>query len=71
MPIKSFTTHLSEAFTKQHYQALAGVIKKARQMHTSSDADAALNMVVGELAQMFAKDNPNFRPDQFVKATQK
>lgn len=71
MPIKSFSTHLTEAFTRQHYQALALVIKKARQMHTSGDADAALTMVTEELAQMFAKDNPNFRPDQFIKATQK
>ena len=71
MPIKSFTAHLSEAFTRQHYQALAAVIKKARHAHASSDADAALNMVVDELATMLASDNPNFRKDQFVKAAQK
>lgn len=71
MPIKSFTAHLSEAFTRQHYQALAAVIKKARHTHASSDAEAALNMVVDELATMLASDNPNFRKDQFVKAAQK
>jgi hypothetical protein len=69
MPIKSFTGHLQEAFTRQHYQAVANVIKKARHMHTSSDATAALNMVVTEMADMFAADNPNFRKDQFINAT--
>ncbi|MBM4075814.1 MAG: hypothetical protein FJ267_09245 [Planctomycetes bacterium] len=72
MPIKSFSSHLVEAaFTRQHYQALAAVIKKARQHHPGGNADSALDMIAGELAQLFARDNPNFRADQFVNATKK
>lgn len=68
MAFKSFTTHLTEAFTRQHYQAVAAVLKKSRQGHTSSDAVAAVEMITDELAQMFAKDNPSFRADQFKTA---
>lgn len=69
MPIRSFTDHLSEAFTRQHYEAMAIIIKKAHRAHPSTDANAALNMVVDEMVKVFKADNPNFSPDQFIKAT--
>lgn len=58
---------LTEAFTRQHYVAIATVLKQARTQHPA--AASALDMVASKLADVFAQDNPNFRPDQFLKAT--
>ncbi len=49
---------LSEAFTKQHYIAIAKILKDAR------DVDE----VVNRLVDFFANDNPNFAAHAFLSA---
>jgi hypothetical protein len=49
---------ISEAFTKQHYIAIANII---------ADTDDRRD-IAQKLADMFANDNPQFRREQFIKA---
>ncbi len=54
---------INEAFTKQHYIAIAKVISDARG---TSDDDA--RTIAAGLAEIFARDNSQFRREQFLTA---
>jgi hypothetical protein len=73
MPIKSFTTHLSEAFTRQHYVTIADAIKKVRHQHAghprADQLDTVLDSLIDELGVAFKRDNPNFNQTAFRNAT--
>lgn len=49
---------LDEAFTRQHFQKIADVIKKNESKEN----------LVAALCDMFKADNPNFKEDLFRKA---
>lgn len=51
---------LDEAFTRQHYVAIAKILAK----HKSEQASA----IAKELADLFAADNPNFDRNRFLQA---
>lgn len=60
--------------SKKHYEAIAGIIKERLDISRTlnphnfpAQADALWN-VSNELAEYFAKDNPNFRHGQFIEA---
>lgn len=51
---------LNETFTRQHYIAIANILKNA------NDKDE----IVEALADLFASDNPRFQRDKFIRAAQ-
>jgi hypothetical protein len=63
-------TPVNEAFTKQHYIAIAKVIAGQRNVrgHESEDVNDALDAVAIELAAMFAADNSAFDKGRFLSA---
>ena len=67
------------AFTKQHYEAIAKIIKSYTQADPeppSDDTEVRLDAVsvrtsrwiAKDLIDYFAKDNPRFDCDKFIKA---
>jgi hypothetical protein len=73
--MKTFKQHtLTEAFTRQHYIAIAKIIADARQAksHTGVDIgdgiDEACDTIAVALANMFAIDNPAFDKGRFLTA---
>lgn len=53
-------------FTRQHYKAIAGMIKK----HSESNNSIWLHKIglITDLTEMFKKDNPRFSTDKFIDA---
>lgn len=72
--MKSFKQHtLSEAFTRQHYVAIAELIDETleRIEETTNGNDKAIDAVAQlgkSLATMFKNDNPNFDKQRFLSA---
>lgn len=77
--MKSFTEYsspassipLQEAFTRQHYEAIAAVISKATDEvldaeRNSDDPQDAIERLANRLADIFAKDNPRFDKGFFL-----
>jgi hypothetical protein len=70
-----------ELFNRSHYNVLAKRIREAREMYKVIDTPAdstgaanivvqnALDMVVHDLADWFAEDNPRFERDTWMEAT--
>ena len=64
-------------FTKRHYEAVARVIRKARERAEHEDSIRAkqtemlygIGTVEAEIATMFAADNPAFDSARFAVAT--
>lgn len=56
---------VTEAFTRQHYQEIANILKAHKP--TSGSVDA-WNQLVDAFVTLFVRDNPNFNPDVFAKA---
>ena len=59
--MKILNQQLDEAFTRQHFELFAGMLKNI------SD-DGARNDYAGRLVAMFEKDNPRFNKEQFLQA---
>ena len=55
---------INEAFTKQHYIAIAKIIKDAADTGEVNTAEKIAN----KLADLFASDNSQFRREQFLNA---
>ncbi len=54
-------------FTRQHYNALAQCLKDA-QWNQNIEAKMGIERVAHLIADMFERDNPNFRRDLFLNA---
>lgn len=66
---------MANNFHKRHYERVAEAIQEARRLAIAKlDNDEALiafgaiDLVVAELANVFAGDNGQFKPDRFVTA---
>lgn len=58
-------------FQQRHYQALATAFQDALANATARGMDAqTLTWFAGDLADVFGKDNPNFKRDLFLAACQ-
>ena len=56
-------------FTKQHYEAIAKIIRDNTTVVIAIDASIIFrDSLVYELADYFLKDNPNFDREKFIKA---
>jgi hypothetical protein len=55
-------------FQKRHYSALASVVRGARRHFTNGTATEVVSHFERELAELFASDNPEFRPATFHDA---
>jgi hypothetical protein len=58
------------AFQKRHYEKIAEAIQEARGdacIHTAQHPEA-INVVVNELADAFARDNGQFQRGRFIAA---
>lgn len=61
--MKTFKQHvLTEAFTRQHYEMIAGELKWAldQSRRLNSDPEAVVESLAKSLADIFKKDNPRF-----------
>lgn len=57
------------AFTKQHYQAIADILKKERRLSKGNiGPEDAIDNIALALAKLFEADNSNFRRTQFINA---
>lgn len=57
------------AFTRQHYKAIAEVIKRHCDLQTIDDAtDETILDIVSDLSDYFASDNERFDRGRFMKA---
>lgn len=56
-------TVLKEALSRQHYEAMADMLKKHKDMHPEMHKSLAHHM-----ATHFAQDNPRFDRGRFLKA---
>ena len=64
--MKSFKQHiLTEAFTRQHYEAIADVIRHEIE-NAGPETEDALIRVAEKLATMFKNDNPRFDAGRFI-----
>lgn len=55
--------------TKKHYEAIAAIIaNEARQWEPTSHYAQGIQNMADALADYFAKDNPLFSRDKFMKA---
>lgn len=57
-------------FTKQHYEAIADVLSRARGM-TTADKLTGLHNVEALLLDLFENDSPNFQLGKFLAASAK
>lgn len=66
--MKTFRQHcLTEAFTRQHYEALAKLIKELGDaMVETSAQDKQLEAFAEKLAELFKQDNPRFDKGFFL-----
>ncbi len=62
---------LNEAFTRQHYEAVAKLISQIRKEQRSAEASHTLDEVAKGLANMFANDNRNFDTGFFLNKCDK
>ena len=64
--MKTFKQHvLTEAFTRQHYEAVARILK-ARRVNASGESELILNTIANDLADLFKDDNPRFDKGFFL-----
>ena len=62
-------------FTKQHYEAIAKILKTARASDIDEDSsaidayDLAILTIENDLVDLFQADNPLFKPSTFVRAS--
>lgn len=72
MTIQSFKTHVTEAFTREHYVTIANALKKVRHQHAGHpnalQFDSVVDALVDELSVAFKRDNPNFNETTFRNA---
>lgn len=68
--MKTFKQHvLTEAFTKQHYTAIAKTIHNAYVVaEAGGNAEDAIDDIAKNLAIIFANDNPRFDKGFFLNA---
>jgi hypothetical protein len=71
--MKTFKQHvLTEAFTKQHYVAIAKILKDASdtayKVSDDSTASELIDGIAQKLASVFAQDNPRFDKGFFLNA---
>jgi hypothetical protein len=57
------------AFSRQHYVAIAQVLREAREMVAQGAANGTVEYIAEELAMMFARDNARFDLTRFMDAT--
>ena len=59
-------------FTRQHYKAIAAIIKETSDMHDHPNLYAWMATdtegLAGKLADYFAKNNPRFDREKFLEA---
>lgn len=60
-------------FTKQHYGAIAKVLKNQYPCDAADNGILyfAMDALVESFVEVFMHDNPNFQPDKFRKAVEK
>lgn len=54
--------------SKKHYQQVADILKKVRDMRKDEESLETLNHVAHELCIMFKMDNSNFKGFKFLEA---
>lgn len=66
--MKTFKQHiLNEAFTRQHYEAIAKLIHDEAVRHYGDvNVEDALYTVAKALSNLFKEDNPRFDPGAFM-----
>jgi hypothetical protein len=55
-------------FSKRHYEKIAGTIQDCKRDITDPSGAHAIDCVMFELADMFARDNGQFKRDRFERA---
>ena len=67
--MKTFKQYaLTEAFTKQHYIAVAKAIQEVAKEMDDAAAESALSRLAMRLADIFKDDNPRFDKGYFLTA---
>lgn len=56
------------AFTRQHYVAIAEILKRAAKEYSSSEGPYAVEQIARDLADLFKRDNPSFDRQRFLSA---
>jgi len=56
------------AMSKKDYIAIAGVLNEWHQSAGNSLAQLSIKLMAGDLANVFAADNPRFDPERFDEA---
>lgn len=64
----SFSSYLTEAFTKQHYIAIAKILKDEHEESVSAGERQKVSAIAHRLASMFANDNAAFDKERFLSA---
>lgn len=66
--MKTFKQHaLTEAFTRQHYNAVAKIIAN-HMKHADGATEIVLNTIANDMADLFKDDNPRFDKGYFLTA---
>ena len=56
-------------FGKRHYEAIALAVQDTLKFATDTEEEkVGVRELAGGLAEMFARDNPQFKPDRFLRA---
>jgi hypothetical protein len=55
-------------FTKQHYEQVADLLKRAQNKHRGETADQLYFSIIDDFADLFENDNGNFNRDKFSLA---
>ena len=56
------------AMSKKHYTAIAAVLNEWHQSTNNSLGQLTIELLAGDLANVFATDNPNFDRARFIEA---
>ena len=57
-------------FGKRHYEAIALAVQDTLKygLEDPEEQGSGVRALAGGLAEMFARDNPQFKPDRFLRA---
>lgn len=67
--MQQFQEFITEAFTKQHYEAIADEVKTLVDLFEDNSGDIdAVQAFAERLATVFKNDNPRFDKQRFLKA---
>jgi hypothetical protein len=63
-------TEIEESsFSRKHYQAIANILKDAKEQEDNPAAYRVIDMVGEKLSELFIQDNPSFNKELFLKAS--